>query len=107
MIRTIFAMAVAALVLAAVSGTSQAAPIAPLSAGAASGQGDLTQVYWHHGSMVVGIAIGVTAGGTAATAFAGGRHSTLRTKRVTSKSFRRRTESDRCGVLIFGGKCMG
>ena len=49
MIRTMFAMAVAALVLAAVSGTSQAAPIAPLSAGAASGQGDLTQVYWHHG----------------------------------------------------------
>jgi hypothetical protein len=44
-----FAMAVAALVLAAVSGTSQAAPIAPLSAGAASGQGDLKQVYWHHG----------------------------------------------------------
>ena len=108
MIRTMFAMAVAALVLAAVSGTSQAAPIAPLSAGAASGQGDLTQVYWHHGYyMVAGIAIGVTAGGTAATAFAGGRHSTLRTKRVTSKSFRRRTESDRCGVLIFGGKCMG
>ena len=39
MIRTVFAMAVAALLLAAVSGTSQAAPIAPLSAGAASGQG--------------------------------------------------------------------
>ena len=33
MIRTMFAMAVAALVLAAVSGTSQAAPIAPLPAG--------------------------------------------------------------------------
>ena len=30
MIRTVFAMAVAALVFAAVSGTSQAAPIAPL-----------------------------------------------------------------------------
>jgi hypothetical protein len=49
MIRTVFAMAVAALVLAAVSGTSQAAPIAPLPAGAASGQGNFTQVYWHHG----------------------------------------------------------
>ena len=49
MIRTVFAMAVAALLLAAVSGTSQAAPIAPLLAGATSGQGDLTQVYWHHG----------------------------------------------------------
>lgn len=49
MIRTVFAMAVAALVLAAVSGTSQAAPIAPLSAGVTSGQGDVTQVYWHRG----------------------------------------------------------
>jgi hypothetical protein len=48
MIRTVFAMAVAALVLAAVSGTSQAAPIAPLPA-ATSGQSDLTQVYWHRG----------------------------------------------------------
>ncbi len=36
MIRTVFAMAVAALVLAAVSGTSQAAPIAPLPAGVAA-----------------------------------------------------------------------
>ncbi len=49
MIRTVFAMAVAALLLAAVSGTSQAAPIAPLPAGAASGHDNLTQVYWHHG----------------------------------------------------------
>jgi hypothetical protein len=49
MIRTVFAMAVAALLLAAVSGTSQAAPIAPLSAGAASAQGNLTHVYWHRG----------------------------------------------------------
>src|ERR1700761_9627741 len=49
MIRTVFAMAVAALVLAAVSGTSQAAPIAPLSAVVTGGQGDVTQVYWHRG----------------------------------------------------------
>jgi hypothetical protein len=50
MVRTVFAMAVAALVFAAVSGTSQAVPMAPLSAGVAtSGQGNLTQVYWHRG----------------------------------------------------------
>jgi hypothetical protein len=48
MIRTAFAMAVAALLLAAVSGTSQAAPIAPLPA-ATSGRGNLTQVYWRRG----------------------------------------------------------
>ena len=47
MTRTIFAMAVAGLLFAAVSGTSQAAPIAPLAAGAATAQGNLTQVYWH------------------------------------------------------------
>jgi hypothetical protein len=50
MTRTMFAMAVAGLILAAVSGTSQAAPIAPLSAVSASQQGNLTQVYWRgHG----------------------------------------------------------
>jgi hypothetical protein len=49
MLRTVFAMAVAAVLFAAVSGTSQAAPMAPLSAGATSGQNDLTQVYWHRG----------------------------------------------------------
>jgi len=48
MIRTVFAMAVAALVLAAVSGASQAAPIAPLN-GVAADSGQVTQVYWHHG----------------------------------------------------------
>jgi hypothetical protein len=48
MIRTVFAMAVAALVLAAVSGTSQAAPIAPLPAGvAAADHGTVTHVWWH------------------------------------------------------------
>jgi hypothetical protein len=41
-----FAMTVAGLLFAAVSGTSQAAPIAPLPAAAASEQGNLTQVYW-------------------------------------------------------------
>jgi hypothetical protein len=48
MTRTIFAMAVAGLIFAAVSGTSQAAPIAPLPAGAAADHGGVTQVYWHH-----------------------------------------------------------
>jgi hypothetical protein len=46
MTRTIFAMAVAGLLFAAVSGTSQAAPIAPLPAGATNG--NVTQVFWHH-----------------------------------------------------------
>jgi hypothetical protein len=47
MIRTIFAMAVTALVFAAVSGTSQAAPIAPLSPGVSANEtGNLTQVRW-------------------------------------------------------------
>ena len=47
--RTIFAFAVAAVTLAAVAVT-QAAPIAPLPAGVASGQSNLTQVWWryHH-----------------------------------------------------------
>jgi hypothetical protein len=45
MLRTIFALAVAGLVFTAVSGTSQAAPIAPLT-GVSSG-GTVTQVHWH------------------------------------------------------------
>jgi hypothetical protein len=48
MIRTIFAMAVAALISAAVPGTSQAAPIAPLSAGVIAGTGGVTPVYYYH-----------------------------------------------------------
>ncbi len=49
MIRTVFAMAVAALLLAAVSGTSQAAPIAPLPAGvAAADHAAVTHVWWYH-----------------------------------------------------------
>jgi hypothetical protein len=46
MTRTMFAMAVAGLIFAAVSGTSQAAPIAPLPAGVTNDNGGLTQVYW-------------------------------------------------------------
>jgi hypothetical protein len=46
MVRTFFAMAVAGLIFAAVSGTSQAAPIAPLPAGASNDHSGLTQVYW-------------------------------------------------------------
>ena len=48
MIRTAFAVAVAALVFAAVSGVSQATPIAPLAAGIAADHGTVTQVRWHH-----------------------------------------------------------
>jgi len=50
MIRTVVATAVAALVFAAVSGTSQAAPIAPLPAGIAAdaSHGSVTHVWWHH-----------------------------------------------------------
>jgi hypothetical protein len=49
MIRTVFAMAVAALVFAAVSGTSQAAPIAPLAGITSSDTGSVTKVWWHRG----------------------------------------------------------
>ena len=45
MIRTVFAMAVAALVFAAVSGTSQAAPIAPLPSVTSTDAGSVTPVY--------------------------------------------------------------
>jgi hypothetical protein len=48
MIRTVFAMAVATLAIAAVSGTSQAAPIAPLSAGVIADTPGVTPVYYHH-----------------------------------------------------------
>ena len=47
MIRTMFAMAVAALVFAAVSGTSQAAPIAPLPGAVSTDAGGVTPVYYH------------------------------------------------------------
>jgi ABC-type glycerol-3-phosphate transport system substrate-binding protein len=48
MIRTVFAMAVAALVFAAVAGTSQAAPIAPLSGATSTDAGNVTPVYYYH-----------------------------------------------------------
>jgi len=52
MLRTMFAMTVAGLLFAAVSGTSQAAPIAPLPLSVTNdndnGNGNLTQVWWHH-----------------------------------------------------------
>lgn len=49
MTRTVFAMAVTALIALAVSGTSQAAPIAPLTGVTAADQTAATQVrWWHH-----------------------------------------------------------
>jgi hypothetical protein len=42
--RTIFAMTVAALILTAISGTSQAAPIAPLPAGFTDD--NVTKAWW-------------------------------------------------------------
>lgn len=49
MTRTIFAMAVAGLIFAAVPGTSQGAPLAPLPAGVTASHAGITHVqYWHH-----------------------------------------------------------
>lgn len=48
MTRTIFAMAVAGLVFAAVTGSSQAAPVAPLPSGVTATDGTVTQVRWWH-----------------------------------------------------------
>jgi hypothetical protein len=50
MLRTMFALAVAGLLFAAVSGTSQAAPIAPLPSSVTKDSGGLTQVWYyrHH-----------------------------------------------------------
>lgn len=48
MLRTMFAMAVAGLLFAAVSGTSQAAPIAPLPSSVTKDSGGLTQVWYYH-----------------------------------------------------------
>ncbi len=47
MLRTMFAMTVAGLLFAAVSGTSQAAPIAPLPSGVTKDGSGLTQVYYY------------------------------------------------------------
>lgn len=46
MTRTVFAMAAAALLTLVVSGTSQAAPIAPVGS-AVTAQSDVTPVYWY------------------------------------------------------------
>jgi hypothetical protein len=49
MTKTIFAMAVAGLIFVAVSGTSQAAPIAPLAGVTSNDASHVTQVrWWHH-----------------------------------------------------------
>jgi len=48
MTRTVFATVVAATLILAVSGTSQAAPIAPLSATVSADQSNVTPVYWYH-----------------------------------------------------------
>jgi hypothetical protein len=48
MLRTVFAIAAALVTFAAVSGTSQATPIAPLSAGIQSETGNLTPVYYYY-----------------------------------------------------------
>src|ERR1041385_3533953 len=48
MTRTVFAMAVAAILTMAVSGASQAAPIAPLSGAVTADQNNVTPVYWYH-----------------------------------------------------------
>jgi hypothetical protein len=46
MLRTVFAMAVAGLVLAVLPGTAQAAPIAPLAQGVTAELSDVTQISW-------------------------------------------------------------
>jgi hypothetical protein len=48
MTRTVYAMAVATLLMLAVSGTSQAAPIAPPSGAVNADQSNVTPVYWYH-----------------------------------------------------------
>ena len=48
MIRSVFAMAVAALLFVAVSGISQAAPIAPLTGVTSGDAGSVTPVYYYH-----------------------------------------------------------
>jgi ABC-type glycerol-3-phosphate transport system substrate-binding protein len=48
MTRIVFAMAVAAMLMLAASGTSRAAPIAPLSGVVTADQSNVTPVYWYH-----------------------------------------------------------
>jgi hypothetical protein len=60
--HTAFAMAVVALIFAAVFGTAQAAPVAPLPAGVTADLNNLTDVQWRAGGACVAAAAGVTAG---------------------------------------------
>jgi len=46
MLRTIFAMTFAGLVIAAIPGTAQAAPIAPITTGIAAEVSDVLDVAW-------------------------------------------------------------
>jgi hypothetical protein len=48
MLRTVFALAAAIFVLVAVSGTSQAAPIAPLTSGVTTDTSGVTPVYYYY-----------------------------------------------------------
>ena len=48
MTRTVFAVAVAAMLMSPVSGASQAAPIAPLIGAVTADQSNVTPVYWYH-----------------------------------------------------------
>jgi ABC-type glycerol-3-phosphate transport system substrate-binding protein len=48
MIRTVFAMVVATLLMLAVSGASQALPIAPPAGAVSSDEAAVTPVYWYH-----------------------------------------------------------
>jgi hypothetical protein len=48
MTRTVFVVAVAAPLMLAVSGGSQAAPIAPLGSAVTADQNNVTPVYWYH-----------------------------------------------------------
>jgi hypothetical protein len=48
MTRTVFALALAAMLMLPVSGASQAAPIAPLSTAVTADQSNVTPVYWYH-----------------------------------------------------------
>jgi len=50
MLKMFYAIAVAGLLVAAASVTSQAAPIAPLTGATSASNGQVTQVYyyWHH-----------------------------------------------------------
>ena len=48
MTKTAFAVAIAALLMLAASGTSQAVPIAPPTGVSSTDNGAVTPVYWYH-----------------------------------------------------------